>query len=100
MTKFDDKTMRAFEKYLELQKSGKTNMVSSRVQDMLGISKDEHIFIMTHYSELLDEYNSLKVVDEVIADAKERVGDNHAKSKGKGFKGKEVVEDLDEQELD
>ncbi len=100
MTKFDDKMMRTFEKYLELQKSGKTNMVSSRVQDMLGISKDEHAFIMTHYSELLDEYNSLKVVDEVIADAKERVSDNHGKSKGKGFKDKEVAGDLDEQELD
>lgn len=82
MAKFDDKTIRNFELYLNLQKSGEINMVSARVRDVLGISKDEHLFIMNNYSELLEAYNKLKVVDEVITDAKERVAGNPGKSKG------------------
>ena len=77
MTVFEDKTMYAFEKYLELQRSGELNMVSSEVQARLGISKEEHHFILENYNALLEEYNRLKVVDEVIADAK-------ARSEGKG----------------
>ena len=98
MAKFEDGLMRVFERYLEIQKSGEINMVSSRVRDVLGISKEEHQFIMTHYAELLEEFNELKVVDEVIADAKERVA--KSSGKGKGSKGKEVTSDLAEQELD
>ena len=85
MAQFDDKVMRNFELYLNLQKSGEINMVSSRVQDMLGISKDEHLFIMNNYSELLNAYNELKVVDEVISDAKERVAGKPGKHKSKGL---------------
>lgn len=86
MSSFDTKTLYNFEKYLMLQKSGEINMVSSEVQARLGISKEEHRFIMKNYSALLDEYNKLKVVDEIIEDAKKRVGDNSKDEKEMGFK--------------
>ena len=69
MAKFDTKTMYDFEKYLELQRSGELNMVSPEVREKLGITKDEHHYILEHYSELLDEYEEFKKVDELIEDA-------------------------------
>ncbi len=85
MSKFDDKTIRDFEKYLKLQKSGEINMVSSQVRDKLGISKEEHEFIMKNYSAILEEYNDLKVVDEIIKDAKARVDGEVPQEKTMGF---------------
>lgn len=72
MSNFDTKTMYNFEKYLELQKSGEMNMASPDVRTRLGISKEEHQFLMKNYSSLLQEFNNLKVVNEIIADAKAR----------------------------
>lgn len=86
MSSFDTKTMYAFEKYLELQKSGEINMVSSEVQTRLGISKEEHRFIMENYSALLEEFSNLKVVNELIADAKARVEGKGKEEKSLGFK--------------
>lgn len=92
MSSFDTKTLYNFEKYLMLQKSGEVNMVSSEVQARLGISKEEHRYIIDNYSALLDEYNKLKVVDELIDDAKMRVGDNTKGEKEMGFKEAEQAE--------
>ena len=83
MANFDTKTMFAFEKYLELQKSGEVNMASSEVRERLGISKDDHLFLVENYSALMAEYKELKVVNEVIADAKARVEGGAGKEKGK-----------------
>lgn len=85
MAKFDDKVMRDFEKYLTLQKSGEVNMMSSRVQSQLGISKDEHMFILNNYNELKKEYDSLKVVDDVLADANKKVHGDSEPDKTMGF---------------
>lgn len=85
MANFEVATMTAFEKYLELQRSGEVNMVSSEVQVRLGISKEEHRYIMENYKALLEEFNSLKVVNEVIADAKARVGGKGKDEMGLGF---------------
>ena len=88
MAKYDDKTIRNFEAYLNLQKSGEVNMVSSKVQDVLGISKEEHRFILDNYSDILTEFNALKVVDEVLSDAKARVDGKG--NDDKGLDGKSV----------
>ena len=85
MSKYDDRTIRNFEKYLQLQKSGEMNMVPSQVQGRLGIDKEEHLFILNNYDALLEEYNSMKVVDEVLEDAKSRANGNHSKEQTKGF---------------
>ena len=85
MSKFDTKTMYSFEKYLALQKSGEVNMASSEVQTRLGISKEEHYYIMENYNDLLEEYKSLKVVNEIIADAKARVEGKGKEDKGRNF---------------
>lgn len=86
MAKFDVKTMYNFENYLRLQHSGEVNMVSSAARDKLGISKEEHRFILDNYNDLLQEYNELKVVDEIIDDAKQRVHDGGKGEKEMGFK--------------
>ena len=88
MAKYDDRTLRNFENYLELQKSGEMNMVSSAVRERLGISKEEHLYILENYSDIKEEYESLKVVDEVLKDAKERVYGGESMSKD--FKTKEA----------
>ena len=85
MAKYDTKTMYNFEKYLALQKSGELNMVSPEVQSRLGITKEEHLFILEHYSELLNEYEELKVVDELIDEAKARVEGEPEKERSKDF---------------
>lgn len=85
MAKFDDKTMRDFEKYLELQKSGEMNMISPQVQNRLGISKEEHMFIIKNYDDILEEYNKLNVVDEVLEDAKARANGEKSHEKTMGF---------------
>lgn len=78
---FDTKTMYSFEKYLELQHSGEVNMASKEARERLGIGKDEHLFLIENYSALLAEFKELKVVDELLKDAKARV-----EGKGKGEK--------------
>lgn len=88
MAKFDTKMMYAFEKYLELQRSGEMNMVSKEIQGKLGISKEEHHFIMENYGDLLEEYTNLKVVNEVLADAKERAEGRGKDEPSLGFKEK------------
>ena len=85
MAKYDAKTMYDFEKYLEFQKSGELNMVSPEVQDRLGITKDEHLYILQHYSELLEEYEEFKKLDEVIDDAVARVEGEQEKDDSKAF---------------
>ena len=85
MAKYDTKTMYDFEKYLELQRSGELNMVSPEVQDRLGITKDEHLYILQHYSELLAEYEEFKKLDEVIDDAVARVEGEQEKDDSKAF---------------
>lgn len=86
MAKFGTKQMYNFENYLKLQHSGETNMVSSKVCEVLGISKEEHRFILDNYNEMLQEYEELKVVDELIDDAKQRVNDGGKGEKEMGFK--------------
>ncbi len=85
MANFDTKTLYNFEKYLELQRSGKYNMVSPEAREALGLSKEEHQYIIKNYSEILKEYESLKVVDEIIADAKSRVNGDVGQDKTMGF---------------
>lgn len=85
MEKYDGKVMRDFEKYLELQKSGEINMVSSAVQKRLGITKEEHQFIMKNYNDIKKEYDKLFIVDEIIADAKKRVDGEVEPEKTMGF---------------
>ena len=85
MVTHDTKTMLNFEKYVKLQRSGEINMVSSEVQNRLGISKEEHQFIIENYSALLAEFEELKVVDEIIKDAKERVGGKGIEEKSKNL---------------
>ena len=85
MSKFEDKVMRNFENYVKLQKSGKVNMVSSEVQKKLNISKEEHQFIIKNYDAIYEEFSQLKVVDELIADAKARVEGGGKEEKTMGF---------------
>ena len=47
-----------FERFVEVQESGAVNMVSSQVQDLANISKDTHMLILKHYSELAAQYSS------------------------------------------
>ncbi len=47
-----------FERFVEVQESGAVNMVSSQVQDLANISKDTHMLILKHYSELEAQYSS------------------------------------------
>ncbi len=79
MSKYTTKEMYNFEQYLELQNSGIVNMVSPRVREILGIDENEHKFILTNYSGLLEEYKNLKVVDELLDDAKARVNGGQSK---------------------
>lgn len=82
MSKYEAKIMYNFEKYLDLQSTGAVNMVSPKVREILGISESEHRFILQNYSELKQEYDELKVVDELLKDAKARVDGDKAKEKG------------------
>ena len=45
-----------FDRYVRVQKSGITNMVSPDVQGLADISKDVHMAILQNYSELSDKY--------------------------------------------
>lgn len=47
-----------FERFVEVQRSGVVNMVSSQVQDLANISKDTHMLILNHYKELEAQYSS------------------------------------------
>ena len=47
-----------FERFVEVQESGAVTMVSSQVQDLANISKDTHMLILKHYSELEAQYSS------------------------------------------
>ena len=47
-----------FIKYLDVQKSGVTNMFDVRnVMALTGLSKEQIIYIMENYSELEEKYN-------------------------------------------
>jgi len=47
-----------FIKYLDVQKSGVTNMFDVRnVMALTGLSKEQIIYIMKNYSELEEKYN-------------------------------------------
>ena len=47
-----------FMKYLDVQKSGVTNMFDVRnVMALTGLSKEQIIYIMENYSELKDKYD-------------------------------------------
>lgn len=95
MAKFDDKTMYNFERYLNLQKSGELNMVSSEVRMKLGISEEEHHFILNNYTDLKKEFDDLKVVDEVLADAKQRANGDYEPDKTMGFNKTEPEADIE-----
>ena len=47
-----------FERFVEVQESGAVNMVSSQVQDLADISKDTHMLILKHYSELEAQFTN------------------------------------------
>ncbi len=47
-----------FERFVEVQESGVVNMVSSQVQDLADISKDTHMLILKHYSELEAQFTN------------------------------------------
>lgn len=85
MARFDSKTMYNFEKYLKLQKSGELNMLSPEVRERLEISKDEHYYIIEHYSELFEEYEESKKLDVVIEDAEARAKGEAEKADSKDF---------------
>lgn len=93
MANYDSKTMYNFEKYLELQKSAELNMVSPEVQTRLGITRDEHHYILEHYSELLEEYEENKNLDKDIEDAISRAEGEQDK-----FESKDLNKDFDSKE--
>lgn len=45
-----------FLRYEEVRESGACNMISHEVEDLCDITKAQHIYIMSHYSELHDKY--------------------------------------------
>ena len=45
-----------FHEYCAIRRSGKINMISSEVQDMVGIDKKTHFYIMKNYDELEKKY--------------------------------------------
>ena len=47
-----------FDRYVRVQESGVTNMISPDVQDLADISKDVHMAILKNYSELSDKYTN------------------------------------------
>lgn len=46
----------AFKRYVRVQKSGKFNMLDSRVQLAADLTREEHIYIIKYYLELSEEY--------------------------------------------
>lgn len=46
-----------FQKFRVLQMQGICNMLSSQVRDITGLTKDQHQYIIEHYSELEEMYN-------------------------------------------
>ncbi len=96
MTTHDTKTMYNFEKYLELQRSDELNMVSPEVRDRLGISREEHLYILNNYDELLKEYEELKVVDEIIDEAKNRAESESGKEQTRGLNNELGEEDKED----
>ena len=45
-----------FEEYREVQKSGEYNMFDPRAQDMTSLDRNEWIYIIQNYDELLKTY--------------------------------------------
>ena len=58
--KLEDIALEDFEAYEEIRQSGITNMMSPDVQDLAGISKETHLAIMRHYTELCDKYPAVR----------------------------------------
>lgn len=45
-----------FMRYVKCQKSGKYNMLDSRVQIECNLTKEEHMYIIKNYNELYKKY--------------------------------------------
>lgn len=48
----------AFEKYVKVQKSGEFNMImdAPKVMEITGITKEQYIYILQNYRQLLNKY--------------------------------------------
>lgn len=57
---FTDKQIENFTKYKSVQEEGLYNMLSPQAAEAAGLTKEEHIFVMQHYSELQDAYERSK----------------------------------------
>jgi len=60
----DDITEEDFERYEEVRKSGVTNMYSSVVQDLAGISREVHLGIIEHYGTLCSKWPHIRNLEE------------------------------------
>lgn len=45
-----------FESFKNLQKQGVCNMVSPEVRTLVGLTKEQHYYILNNYSELEEKY--------------------------------------------
>lgn len=45
-----------FQEFVEIQNSGKYNMLDPMVRTIMGISKDKHLYIISHYNDLEKEF--------------------------------------------
>lgn len=54
----------AFDRFVKVQNSGKLNMYDSRVQSKANLSRVEHLYILTNYTELHEYYNNTKEEEE------------------------------------
>jgi len=66
MTKEDEKeikiTKEEMKKYEVCRQNGITNMFDiKRVEELTGLSKEKILYIMKHYSELIEKYNISRV---------------------------------------
>ena len=52
---FTDKQLQDFKAYRRVQKSGAYNMFDPRARAMAGVGRDEWVFCMEHYDELLKQ---------------------------------------------
>ena len=45
-------TREDFQRFVDVQKSGVCNMLSSQVETLAGITKEQHLHIIKHYGEI------------------------------------------------
>lgn len=50
-------TREDFKRFVEVQKSGVCNMLSSRVEKLAGLTQEQHLYIIQHYEELEKEFD-------------------------------------------